>query len=83
MSEVFSEFCDARKCDTCKYMESSGYDCEYKWLAEHDAKVRAEAIDEFLLKLSDEISFRSISDRIGCMEIFRGIAEELKEQKNG
>lgn len=46
------------------------------------AEARVEAIDEFLRKLSKDISFRSLSDRIGCMEIFRGIAEELKEKKN-
>lgn len=75
-------------CCTNTYVEDchiSCLDCASELGQELDAliaEVRADAIDEFLLKLSSDILFRSISDRIGCVEIFRGIAEELKEQKD-
>ena len=62
-----------------------GYDiscqeCTKRMIAEHDAKVRAEAIDEFSRKLvqwkpqnEEYMSFRDV--------VFQ-IAEQLKEQKN-
>ena len=68
----------------CEYVENGTDidcdDCQRIMLAEHDAKVRAEAIDEFSRKLvqwkpqnEEYMSFRDV--------VFQ-IAEQLKEQKN-
>lgn len=80
MSEVFSEFCDARRCDTCMYGALyGGYECEQKWLAEHDAKVRAEVLEEYRKWVIDQ-PFCDISPCDGkCIDCF--IRME-KEQKN-
>lgn len=97
MSEVFSEFCDARICDTCAYgNRDGGYECEHKWLAEHDAKVRAEAIDEVLSSMHEMYAHNLYCladmcerdergyDCEDCMyRSLSGMAKLLKEQKNG
>lgn len=87
MSEVFSEFCDARRCDTCIYGALyGGYECEQKWLAEHDTKVRADAIKEYRSKLRkrffeyyDEHDYPCLSD---ITEILDDCEMKLKEQSH-
>lgn len=69
----------------CEYVENGTDidcdDCQRIMLAEHDAKVRADAIDELVAKVCTTWLFNGNSGKAYRDEI-KYIAEQIKEQKN-
>lgn len=79
--------CLYNECEKCRNHEpcySNIQFCE-KALADHDAKVRAEAIDEFMRKTTElhNIYVGLDYDRAILVSHLNDLAEQLKEEKNG
>ena len=79
--ETFEEFCNNNNCSTCRFkkiaIESGCSNCEKHFMKEHDAQIRAEAIDDFLRNI---ISCCHVVGRCDFDDLIT-ISKQLKEQK--
>lgn len=93
MSDLLKKYLDESCCSHCFNIDSECNKCVEKLLAEHDSKVRADAIEEYkdrLLELCDcgiERAYCTGANCLKCMDnsvdysSIIDLAEELEEKK--
>lgn len=83
--ETFEEFCNNNNCSTCRFkkiaIEMGCSNCEKHFMKEHDAKVRADAIDEFSKWLFEKNYITTDNWDMWHLDREDIVEEFLKEQK--
>lgn len=85
--ETFKEFCKNNTCSICRFKEiaidTGCSNCEKHFMKEHDAQIRADAIEEYRKEMHDMIEGNEeFTDwqKYEILECNELVAEQLKEQ---